>query len=217
MTHTLHREGSYDSLKNDFIVLQMPGQKRTMKGSAENNRTFIRLAVKNNAVNYNHETIGARYTIENALARLTSELADGGGVHAVFRTPADLTSFLCDLKEADMGYSVVVSGLMSEVGKCCHDAGLKRHTVNLSLGIHGKTEKLLPDDVREVTTMCGHGMVTGGLVMQAVESIAKKGMPPRLAAERLATLCPCGVFNPVRAEELLLKMAEAYRAAQANA
>lgn len=210
MTHTLHREGTDDSLSRDFVVLQMPGQVRTMKGSAENNRTFIQLAIKNNAVNFNHETIGARFTIADAVNRLKTELADGGGVHAVFDNPEDLTNFLIDLKKADMGYSVVVSGLMKSVQECCHNADLHRHTVNLSLGIYGKTEKLMPDDVREVTTMCGHGMVTGAMVMQTVRSIAKGTVTAKAASEKLASLCPCGIFNPHRSEELLAAMAKCY-------
>ena len=207
MSHTLHREGSAESLGNDYIVLQMPGQDRGMAGSAENNRRFIRLAIKNHAVNYNHETIGALYTIPNAEQALSTELADGGGVHAVFVDPKDLTNFLSDLKEADMGYSVVVSGLLKEVEECCHKAGLKRHTVNLSLGIHGQTGKLAPSDVREVTTMCGHGMVTAALVLDYVERIAKGRITSSTAAEKLASLCACGIFNPVRAKILLQQMA----------
>ena len=113
MSHTLHREGSAESLANDYIVLQMPGQDRGMAGSAENNRRFIRLAIKNHAVNYNHETLGALYTIPDAERVLSTELADGGGIHAVFTDPEDLTNFLADLKEADMGYSVVVSAVAS--------------------------------------------------------------------------------------------------------
>lgn len=210
MTHTLHREGCIDSLQCDFVVLQMPGQVRTMKGSAENNRTFIRLAVKNHAINYNHETIGALYTISNAESRLTEELADGGGVHAVFSNTTDLTNFLADLKTANIGYSVVVSGLMDAVGECCHNADLHRHTVNLSLGLKGKLDKLLPDDLREITTMCGHGMVTGELTMQMVMKIASGKLSAKAAAEALASLCPCGIFNPKRSEYLLDKMAESY-------
>jgi len=181
-----------------------------MKGSAENNRTFIRLAIANNAVNYNHETIGALYTIRDAAKRLSTELADGGGVHAVFDNPKDLTHFLIDLKAADMGYSVVVSGLMDEVKECCEKASLKRHTVNLSLGIYGKTEKLLPSEIREITTMCGHGMVTGGLVLQIVRNIAHGTDSPKSGAAKLASLCPCGAFNPTRSEELLAAMAASY-------
>jgi hypothetical protein len=208
MSHMLHREGTYDSLMGDFTVIQIPGQKRTMKGTAENNRKFIQLAIKNHAVNFNHETLGAKYTIENAKEILSTELADGGGVHAVFTKPENVANFLRDLREAKIGYSTVVSGLMDVVGECCKDAGLQRHSVNLSLGIHGKTEKLIPDDIRPITSMCGHGMVTGELVLQMVDGISKKNISAQEAAEKLASLCPCGVFNPVRAEALLTQMVE---------
>ena len=107
-----------------------------------------------------------------------------------------------------MGISVVVSGLFDVVGECCHKAGLHPHTVNMSLGIYGKKEKLVPDPEREVTTMCGHGMVTGDLVMNMVDRIRKGRITPEAASKELAALCVCGIFNTKRSAELLQKLAE---------
>jgi len=81
--------------------------------------------------------------------------------------------------------------------------GLKRHTVELSLGVWGKVEKLESQEVLEVTTMCGHGLVAGNLVKTLVDDIRKGRTTARQASEELAKQCVCGVFNAPRAEELL--------------
>jgi hypothetical protein len=130
-----------------------------------------------------------------------------GIVHAVWDNPETVTQFLKELKKADMGLSVVVSGIFDSVDECCKKAGLKRHTVNFSLGIWGKTEKLPPDDILEVTTMCGHGLVSAKLVKSMVEEIKTGKKTPEDAAKVLTPLCPCGIFNPLRATKLLAAMA----------
>ena len=103
--------------------------------------------------------------------------------------------------------SVVVSGILDTVDDCCRKAGLKRHTVEFSLGIWGKTEKLPPDDVLEVTTMCGHGMISSNLVKSLAEEIREGTKSPEKAAEEMAAHCCCGIFNTTRGAKLLAEMA----------
>jgi len=110
-------------------------------------------------------------------------------------------------KEADLGLSVVVSGILDPVNECCQKAGLKRHTVEFSLGIWGKTEKLPSNDILEITTMCGHAMVSAKLVESMVGDIKKGIKSPHDAAKELTSHCCCGVFNPARATKLLAAMA----------
>lgn len=207
MSHTLHREGSAESLSHDYIVLAMPCQGRTIEGSGEKLRRFMDIAQKYHPVNLGNSKADNSHNIP--YSELWERTKDGGICHAVLTTPEDLLGLLTELKEADMGISIVVSGLMDAVGECCHNAGLTPHTVNMSLGIYGKTEKLVPDREREVTTMCGHGMVTGDLVLEKVNAIRKGRSTPEKAAEELTKLCICGIFNPERCAVLLKKMAEA--------
>jgi len=47
-------------------------------------------------------------------------------------------------------------GLMEEIFQCCRKAGLNPHSVDYSLGVHGRIEKLPSEEILEVTTMCGH-------------------------------------------------------------
>ncbi len=130
-----------------------------------------------------------------------------GDSFTVFDNPADLTEFLKEVKEADLGLSIVVSGIFEKVDECFEKAGLKHHTANFSLGIWGKQELLPDDDTLEVTTMCGHGMIPTNLVRVMVNEIREGRRTPEAAAKLLAPNCSCGIFNPVRAAELLEAMA----------
>jgi len=119
-----------------------------------------------------------------------------------------VTEVLKELREADLGQSVVVSGIFEYVDECLEKVGLKHHTANFSLGIWGKTEKLPSEDILEVTTMCGHGLISANLVKSMVEEIKAGTKTPEAAAKVLAPPCACGIFNPARAAKLLAVMAK---------
>lgn len=207
MTHTLHREGTLESLKRDFIVFVMPAQGKNVVGSGEKMQRFLKLAKQFNPVN-----IGDNRATGSLAAfpydTIANSVKDGSIVHAVFDNAKAVVDFLRVLKKEDLGISVTVSGLMDTVAECCHQAGLKPHTVNMSLGIYGKLDKLAPDDVRQITTMCGHGMITGAMVLDLVDKIKKGRITPEKASQELCKLCICGVFNPVRSTEILAEMAK---------
>ncbi len=98
---------------------------------------------------------------------------------------------------------MIVSGIFEKVDECFEKAGLKHHTANFSLGIWGKQDLLPDNDILEVTTMCGHGMIPTNQVKVLVNEIREGRRTPEPAAKVLAPNCSCGVFNPVRAAELL--------------
>ena len=93
---------------------------------------------------------------------------------------------LKELKKANIGVSIVISGPMETAKQCCRKAGLSRHTVNYSLGINGRTELLPTEEVLEISTMCGHGMVAFSLVEHMVGQIKKGTTSIEKAAEKLA-------------------------------
>jgi len=128
-------------------------------------------------------------------------------VQAVFDDAEKVTRALKSFKEADVGMSVVVSGLHDRVDQCCQGAGLQRHTVNQSMGRWGRTDKLPPDSVLEINTMCGHGMVAVGLIEEIAEKVRAGELTPEDGAEELFKPCMCGIFNPARAASLLKAMA----------
>jgi len=94
------------------------------------------------------------------------------------------------------------------VKKICKEVGLSPHTVNHSLGIHGKTERLPNENILEIITMCGHMMVSPNLVKEMIKEINEGKITHEEAAKELSKLCECGIFNPYRTEKLLRKMAD---------
>lgn len=206
MTHTLHREGSIEDLKKDFVVIAMPTQGINIEGSGEKLKKFLLMAKKYNPINSGDSKQGNKFAL-GGINNLIDKVKDGGICHVVLNDPESLVSFLKDLKEEDLGISLVVSGLMDVVDECCQKTGLKRNSINMSLGIHGNTKKLVEDEVREVTTLCGHGMITGGLVLKMVDKIKKGKITPKEASDELAALCICGIYNTERSENILRRMA----------
>jgi len=203
LTHTLHRRGTAENLSNDYVMIMLKAVGFNDTDFVPKLQEFLRICLRHNPVNIGCETKGSMFSFspEEIIADTR------GDTHAVFDDPESLAATLKDLKEADLGLSVVVSGIYENVDKCLEKAGLKHHTANFSLGIWGKTEKLPPDNVLEVTTMCGHAMISSNLVMAMVEDIRAGRKTPEEAAKVLTPNCSCGIFNPVRAAQLLAAMA----------
>ena len=203
MTHTLHRRGTAENLSEDYVVLCIPAMGINDSGSDLKLQEFLRIAMRHNPKNIGSITIGNMYSHK------PEEVIAGahGIVHAVFDNAEVVTQVLKELKDANLGMSVVVSGILDSVNDCCQKAGLRRHTVEFSLGIWGKTEKLPSNDILEVTTMCGHALVSSNLVKSMVENIQKGIKTPEDAAKELVAQCCCGVFNPTRTTKLLAAMA----------
>ena len=90
------------------------------------------------------------------------------------------------------------------------DLGIDPHTVNLSLGIHGRTDRLPPADIRQFTTMCGHGMVSPKLVLDVIRRIKTGRLDVWNGSLLLAGPCTCGIFNPYRSAEMLSRLVPLY-------
>lgn len=206
MTHTLHREGTPENLKDDFVVIIRPERGINSEGSAEKLRAILRIFKDNNAVNIGN-VVGTGNIPGNiyclALEKIDEALKDGDAIYGVFAKKSDVINFLRDIVAKDFGISVVVQGLYDDVADCCHQVGLKVHTTNHSLGVWGKTQKLPPKEIRELTTMCGHGMVPASLVKDVLDDIRAGRLSIHEGALKLTKPCGCGIFNPVRAEKLL--------------
>ncbi len=201
MTHSLQRRGTAESLSKDYVMLSVPTVGINDSGYIPKLQEFLRIALRHNPQNIGSKKGSIyRYTVEEVIAGAR------GMVHAVFDNPQAVTQVLRELKEADLGMSVVVSGIIDSVNECCQKAGLKLHTVELSLGIWGKIEKLPSNDILEVTTMCGHGLVSANLVNSLVGEIKAGAKTPEDAAKELTPNCTCGIFNPARAAKLLAAM-----------
>jgi len=79
----------------------------------------------------------------------------------------------------------------------------ERHTAQCPLGVWGKTDRLPPEEILDITTMCGHGMISSSLVRRMAREVSQGLISFEEAAGKLARPCSCGIFNPKRAEDLL--------------
>jgi hypothetical protein len=126
--------------------------------------------------------------------------------NGVFDDPDVVKEVLRDIRRSQIGLSVVVSGLYEETEKIAQELGICPHTVNFSLGVWGKKELLPPEPILEVTTMCGHGLISRYLVEDAIDKVAK-GAEPGKVAKDIGKICHCAIFNIARARQILIQEA----------
>jgi hypothetical protein len=199
MTHTLHREGiNKDS--NDYVFLAMVEGNDPQK--LDNLAELFKIILKHKPLNYTGKALFPDLSAEQ-LSQIYKRTKIG---MAVFDRREDLFSALREIKDRELGVSVVVSGLFPHIGEDCKKLGLPMHTVNYSLGVWGKREKLPDPRVTEITTMCGHGLVSFNLVQSLLKEIRRGKKTLEEAADILVKPCVCGVVNPQRAVELFRAM-----------
>lgn len=206
MSHTLHRYGNAENLKGDYVVFAIACQTVNAKGIYPEFSEFEKIAVKYNPVNYGDMRTGNTFNV--GMDTVGHPYYDNSIVHAVYTDEATVAAVLKELSEANLNLSIVVSGLLEQTAECCHKAGIAPHTVEYSMGIWGQTEKLPSEAVLSISTMCGHGMLSFNLIKDLAEKIKKGLITSKQAAEKLASLCHCGVFNPVRAARIFDEMAK---------
>jgi len=185
MTHMLHRRGTRESLSKDYTFIMLRAMGFHGEDYLPKAQEALRIAQRHNPVNLASEMKGNIF--EFPFDEIIAEAR--GDSMCVFDNADNLTAFLKDLKEADLGLSVTVSGLFDKVDECFEKAGLKHHTANFSLGVWGKTDRLPDEDILEVTTMCGHGMVPANLVKAMVKEIKEGRRTPEEAVKLLVPNC----------------------------
>jgi len=205
MTHSLHRRGDEKSLSEDYVMLVMPARGFNLEGSSEKMKKIFEIISHHQTVNFGNSRVGNshRTTMEKLMAADNQTIA-----HAVFPDRENMLGCLKELKEKDLGISVVISGLFDQVVQCCKSIGLQPHTVNHSLETIGAVEKLPKPPVMEIITMCGHAMISPALVESLLEEVRSKKRTLEEASVELSRLCDCGVFNPPRAAKIMKKMLE---------
>jgi hypothetical protein len=167
-------------------------------------RKFFEILKKYPAVNFGDVKTGSRFN--NDWQTIHDGYKDQSVAHYVFSDAEAVAKILKELKEADLGLSVIVSGVFEKVGELCRQAGLPMHTVEYSGGVMGRTERLPMGPVLSITTMCGHGLVSANLVKKMATQVKKGKKSLSEAAAELAKPCMCGVFNAERAERLLMEL-----------
>lgn len=217
MTNTLHRYGEAGTFRDDYIVFAIPSRGRNDQGSAEKLRAFLRLAVKYGPVNMGNARYGSLFEPATDLKptvhwrrktakdfdKVIHQVDGPTTVAVVFDNLEAAGKFVGEVKQADLGISVNVSTSVEGAQVCCCAAGLTRHSVEYSLGFQGQLDQLPNRHVLELSTMCGHGMVSFNLAKKMIDWVREGRRTPVQACEYMARFCSCGIFNPTRARRIL--------------
>jgi len=208
MTNTLHRQGTAEELKEDYVIFATTARGITREGSAPKIQEFMRICLRHDPVNIGSSRQGNILQDDVEIHELIANLGDGAGAGAVFTDLDTLQKVISELIEADLGVSINVSGLLDGVQQCCRSNGTERHSVEQSLGFWGARDRLPEREILAFNTLCGHGLVSFNLIRKMIEHVKMRRLTPREAAKIMGKCCECAVFNTVRAEHLLEKMLE---------
>ncbi len=214
MTHTLHRQGSAESLEKDYCVLALVARQFDLKTDESKASAVRRLQgicdtmAGHDPVNLGSLYVpGGTYAHDMSAEEIRAGLKPNGFVLCVYSDQEKLRDVLAELKEKDYGISITVSGLIDRVFESCDEVGLQPHTISYSLGVWGKKNLLPKAEILEITSMCGHAMTAAHLVNQAIEEIKAGRTTAEAAAKAIARPCACGCFNTARAAQLLQQAA----------
>ena len=209
MTHSLHRRGSYEELKNDFVVLGCPATGVNKVGSAPKTQEFLSICYKHGPINLGDMKTGNIYntTMDDILASVT----DGTIVQCTFDNRDKIVSLLKELNDRRPGISVIISGVTDVVQQCMHEAGLGPiHSLEYSLGTWGAIERLPDYPILKLLTMCGHAMIASDLVGKMIRDIKRGRRTIRDCCAEMAQCCTCGNFNVTRGENIFREVLSAY-------
>lgn len=201
MTHTNHRQGTRESLSKDYVVFMYAAKGINDKDAGLKLQEFLRMGYKYGPVNAGPARVGDMFM--SSPEKLVERVVRATSAYMVFDDRGKVEALVNDVVEADLGLSVIVSGLFDEVDEVCRAVGIKRHTAQCSLGVWGRVERLPQAEILDITTMCGHGMLSFNLVRRMAAEVSKGLISLEKAGRIMAKPCVCGVFNPKRAEDLL--------------
>ncbi|MGH7794155.1 MAG: hypothetical protein ACREQ2_04520 [Candidatus Binatia bacterium] len=226
MTNTLHRYSEHYAfarppnpapVRDDFIVFAMASRGMNDNDLVEKYRAFLRLALKHNPVNLGDATKGGMLRPRRDLnpkahwrrdhrpdpQEVIAGIEGHTTVAAVFDNYDDMKAFVEEVRDAKLGISVNISAPVDEARRCCGETEITPHSVEYSLGFCGRIDKLPDATVLELTTMCGHGMVSAGFAKKMMDWVKENRRSSGQAAGMMARFCSCGVFNISRAQTIL--------------
>jgi len=210
MTHTLHREGSDESLKDDYLLLITPAMKFNDKGAAGKIKELIDIVFDVGPTNYGCYEKGKNILSGIDVQTIKDATKDNSRIRCVFNSKEKFKEVIRRVVKADLGLSVTVSGLQSSVKEVLDELNIDAHSINIAMGTYGKIEKLPDENFRMITTMCGHGMVSPELVKDMIIKIKRGKISVSEAAIILSKPCACGIFNHERAAKLLKEFIPLY-------
>lgn len=205
MTNTLHRKGSPQDLQRDFVVFALPKLDMfPLEELIRKLQIFSEICLRHGPVNVGKLKDFALRRVDPT--RIAEEMKDNVALTATYDNIDAIAGLIADLKRADLGISVNISGLLEATDSCCRGSEMTRHSVEQSLGLLGETDRLPPRETVEINSLCGHGLVSFNLIRGVIEEVKLERMTPIQGALLLAKPCECGVFNIRRARDMLEKL-----------
>jgi hypothetical protein len=217
MTNTLHRYGDGESFRDDYIIFASPSKGKNDEACVPKLKRFLEMALPFRPVNIGdpphggairpsrNQTVGSHWhrDAEPHFRTVIEGIDEPASVAAVFDNLQAAKEFLKTVKAADLGLCVNISTSLEGARACCKFAGIAAHSIGYSLGFEGKTEKLPNTQILQLTTMCGHGMISSSLGKKMIDWVKEGRRTPEEAVTYLARFCSCGIFNPSRAKRIL--------------
>lgn len=201
MTHSLHRSGDIESQKKDFVWFMYQTKGVNDKNIKPKALEFIAAAEAVESENWGDVKTGPK--VLHPVEEIKKNISDKSRIRGVFTRKEQVIEFLKRIKARDLGMSVVISGVLSEVIPACKEAGVVPHSINYSLGVWGKKKNLPDETTLSITTMCGHHMIAPRFVKYVMKRVEKGKMTAEEGALKLASYCHCGIFNQVRCADIL--------------
>ncbi len=201
MTHSLHRSGDIESQKTDYVWFMYQTKGINDVDIKPKALEFIAVAEAVGSENWGDVKTGPklRYPIEE----IKDNISDKSRIRGIFTKKEQVVQFLKQIKEKDLGMSVIITGVLSEVIPACKEAGVTPHSINYSLGVWGKKDNLPGETTLSITTMCGHHMIPPKFVDHVMKQVKKEKLTPEEGAKKLAEFCYCGIFNHVRCANII--------------
>ncbi|MBM3303184.1 MAG: hypothetical protein FJY85_24965, partial [Deltaproteobacteria bacterium] len=157
MTHTLHRTANIDkkyginTLTNDLCFLAMSAKRYVNQpGSGPKMQKILQIAGKHNPTNFG-DMIGGN-SLSSNMEAILKKVNETSIVHGIFTTMEDAVGFVNEVKEADLGISVVMCAPFDRVWELVEKTGTMLHTQEFSGGIWGKLEYLPSPEVLDFCT-----------------------------------------------------------------
>ncbi len=202
MTHSLHRCGTEKSLEKDYVFLCTPAKGINNKGAKKKLLKILDIVMEvgpSNVGFYGHGSILSDISIYE----VKKSFHDNSRVRCSFDDTEKIKEVLRRVKTENMGLSITVSGLIKNLKEISCELGFKPHTINISCGCYGKVNRLPSKEILELSTMCGHGMISYALVENIIERLKIEEIDFNEAIHKIGEPCLCGIFNPTRARDIL--------------
>lgn len=204
MTHSLHRRGTDEYLKHDYTLLVTAASGINHIGSRDGMIKVLEAVWEIGPTNIGSYETGSILT-GVTLDQIRSKFSKVPRIRCNFASKEKAFAAIKKLKELDTGMSVTLSGPIEDTLEMCKEYGIKPHSINLSLDVWGKKDKLPAEEVLELMTMCGHGLVARPLIEETMEKVKQGKLSPQGATVKISPLCLCGIYNTERAEKLFEK------------